>query len=89
MQPTEPQPTWSILLIEDDEEDYFLTKSYLKDMREHAIHLDWVSSFSEGLERIGGNSYDVALVDYNLGEKMDWISPEKPGSSVIHFPSSC
>jgi signal transduction histidine kinase len=69
MQPTEPQPTWSILLIEDDEEDYFLTKSYLKDMREHAIHLDWVSSFSEGLERIGGNSYDVALVDYNLGDK--------------------
>jgi signal transduction histidine kinase len=68
MQSNEQQPTWFILLIEDDEEDYFLTKSYLKDMRGHSIELDWVSSYNEGLEHIASQAYDIVLVDYNLGD---------------------
>jgi signal transduction histidine kinase len=63
------QKTWCILLVEDDEEDYLLTHNYLEDMRGHAIQLDWVTTYADGMEKIGGSNYDVALIDYNLGDQ--------------------
>jgi DNA-binding response OmpR family regulator len=89
MQSNEQQPTWFILLIEDDEEDYFLTKSYLKDMRGHSIELDWVSSYNEGLEHIASQAYDIVLVDYNLGDHNGLTSRVRRDSAVICCPSSC
>jgi signal transduction histidine kinase len=69
MQEKAPSNIWFILLVEDDEDDYLMTKSYLKDMRGHAIQLDWASSYMDGLEKVGAHDYDVALIDYNLGEQ--------------------
>jgi diguanylate cyclase (GGDEF)-like protein/PAS domain S-box-containing protein len=57
-----------VLLVEDDEDDYVLTRDLLSDSRRTRFSLDWVSSFAEALGAIGKGQHDVYLVDYRLGE---------------------
>jgi len=57
-----------VLLIEDDEDDYVLTRDLLADSRRTRFSLDWVSSFTEALGAICDSQHDVYLVDYRLGE---------------------
>ncbi|GAB3332349.1 hypothetical protein GCM10027299_38750 [Larkinella ripae] len=58
-----------VLLVEDDEDDFVLTKSLISSRDNANIHLDWVSDYDTALERIHQNAYDVYLVDYRLGER--------------------
>ena len=58
-----------VLLIEDDEDDYILTREYMAEIKTASYHLDWVASYSAGLESIEKAQYDVYLVDYRLGER--------------------
>ena len=57
-----------LLLVEDDEDDYVLTRALLADARRTTFELDWISSFEEALEALACGSYDVCLIDYRLGE---------------------
>ena len=57
-----------VLLIEDDEDDYVLTRDLLSDSRRTRFLLDWVSSFEDALGAIADGQHDVYLVDYRLGE---------------------
>ncbi len=56
-----------ILLVEDDEDDHVLTGNLLSDGFGSRFTLDWVQDTTAGLERLTTRTYDVALVDYNLG----------------------
>jgi PAS domain S-box-containing protein len=56
-----------ILLIEDDEDDYILTRDLLAEIPGERFSLDWAKTFAGGLEEISRNQHDVALVDYRLG----------------------
>src|SRR5690606_26061819 len=56
-----------ILLVEDDEDDYVLTRELLAEGFGGRFTVDWAESTAAGLERLTTLSYDVALVDYNLG----------------------
>ena len=57
-----------VLLVEDDEDDYLLTRALVA-VRENAnIHLDWVDNYNGALEAIRQNDHDVYLVDYRLGQ---------------------
>jgi len=58
----------SILLIEDDEDDYFITKKYIKDIPDTEITLDWISSFAEAKQALLTSQHDACLIDYRLGE---------------------
>ncbi|MEN4042134.1 MAG: response regulator [Anaerolineaceae bacterium] len=69
MVPTGAAPTWRILLVEDDEEDYLLIKNDLQNMRGPAIQLDWALSHAEAAQKIAAGQYDVALIDYHLGDQ--------------------
>jgi two-component system cell cycle sensor histidine kinase/response regulator CckA len=57
-----------LLLVEDDEDDYVLTRDLLTDSRRTRFALDWVTSFDEALDAMGKGQHDVYLVDYRLGE---------------------
>jgi diguanylate cyclase (GGDEF)-like protein/PAS domain S-box-containing protein len=57
-----------VLLVEDDEDDYVLTRDLLSDSRRTQFALDWVTSFDEAVGAIGKSQHDVYLVDYRLGE---------------------
>jgi len=56
-----------VLLVEDDEEDYLLTKDVFAqiDGERHALH--WVSDARAALRAIEEREFDVCLVDYRLG----------------------
>ncbi|MGH9419790.1 MAG: putative bifunctional diguanylate cyclase/phosphodiesterase, partial [Thermoanaerobaculia bacterium] len=58
----------SVLLIEDDEDDYVLTRDLLSDSRRTRFSLDWVTSFDEAVNTIARGQHDVYLVDYRLGQ---------------------
>jgi signal transduction histidine kinase/DNA-binding response OmpR family regulator len=60
---------YRILLIEDDEDDYFLVKSFLSEARSAIYHLDWASNYEQGLSYLCGTGYDACLLDYLLGAR--------------------
>lgn len=58
-----------VLLIDDDEDDYIITRELLSEARVGKYALDWASSYEEGLKIAGLGEHDVYLVDYRLGER--------------------
>src|SRR5829696_10498107 len=58
-----------VLLIDDDEEDYILTRYIFDEFKDNQFTLDWVENFDDGLRAFGENRYDIYLVDYRLGER--------------------
>ncbi|NLH99445.1 MAG: SpoIIE family protein phosphatase [Chthonomonadales bacterium] len=58
-----------VLLIEDDPDDYALTKDFLSDIEDDTYEMEWVSTFETGLEAAQRNAHDVILVDFRLGER--------------------
>ena len=61
--------TIKVLLIEDDEDDYILTRGLLSEEDAGNYLLDWAPSYEEGLEVAGRGEHQVCLVDYRLGER--------------------
>ena len=61
--------TIKVLLIEDDEDDYVLTRDLLSEVKGGKYALDWASSYEEGLQIAGQLRHQVCLVDYRLGER--------------------
>ncbi|MEZ0483263.1 hybrid sensor histidine kinase/response regulator [Fibrella aquatica] len=58
-----------VLLVEDDEDDYILTRTLMSVPENRNLRLDWVEGYEEALERILAKEYDVYLIDYRLGER--------------------
>lgn len=58
-----------ILLVEDDEDDYLLTRDVLEQAFGARLRLDWVRDWDRGHEAILGGDHDVCLVDYRLGAR--------------------
>ncbi|MGI0488751.1 EAL domain-containing protein [Pantanalinema rosaneae CENA516] len=56
-----------VLLVEDDEEDYLITRSLLAQIKQVKVHLDWVATYEAALSVIESCQHDVYLVDYRLG----------------------
>jgi signal transduction histidine kinase/HPt (histidine-containing phosphotransfer) domain-containing protein len=61
--------TIKVLLIEDDEDDYILTRELLSEVKGAKYSLDWAPSYEEGLRVAGRLEHHVCLVDYRLGER--------------------
>jgi two-component system, cell cycle sensor histidine kinase and response regulator CckA len=58
-----------VLLVEDDEDDFVITRDLLSELAGRRFLLDWVSTFDMGLETMCQNQHDVVLVDYRLGAR--------------------
>jgi diguanylate cyclase (GGDEF)-like protein len=56
-----------VLLVEDDEDDYLLTRDLLVEGFDGAVRLEWASEYGAGLAQLSEGDFDVALVDHNLG----------------------
>jgi len=61
------RPLVKVLFIEDDEEDYLLTRDLLREVRTARYELDWVRTSDAGLQAALANRHDVCLLDYRLG----------------------
>src|SRR4051794_22084919 len=58
-----------VLLVEDDEDDYFLVRDWLAEIKETPFLLERAASFDEGLEAMRRSQHDVYLLDYRLGQQ--------------------
>ncbi len=56
-----------ILLVDDDEEDYLITRDLIDDFPNGKYQLDWINNYPEALAEIKKDLYDVYLIDYRLG----------------------
>ncbi|HEX3832949.1 MAG TPA: EAL domain-containing protein [Solirubrobacteraceae bacterium] len=64
-----PAPRIRVLLIEDDEDDYLITRDMLAEQDEGRFELDWRSDYDDALAAIRRQCHDVYLIDYRLGER--------------------
>ncbi len=58
-----------VLLVDDDENSYVLTRHQLSKISGEKHHLDWASSYEKGLEQIAEGKHDIYLLDYRLGAR--------------------
>jgi two-component system, sporulation sensor kinase E len=56
-----------ILIVDDDEEDFFLTSQYIKKIRGKEFIIDWCYRYNDALEAIVEARYDIYFIDYYLG----------------------
>lgn len=54
-----------ILLIDDDEEDFLITKDLLRSVQGKKCEIDWSDTYEEAIKK--ETPYDIYLVDYRLG----------------------
>jgi PAS domain S-box-containing protein len=58
-----------VLIIDDDEDDFFITSDYMKGIEEYKLKIDWSYKFNEAIELLQKRAYDIYFVDYRLGAK--------------------
>ncbi|GHD41270.1 PAS domain S-box-containing protein/diguanylate cyclase (GGDEF) domain-containing protein [Marinobacter persicus] len=61
------EPMLRVLLIEDDEDDYLITRDLLTEASPVDTRLIWRDNVADGLTSLREETFDVALVDLRLG----------------------
>lgn len=59
----------NVLLVEDDEDDYIITRDLLSEIEDEQFDLEWVSTYDAALEAIQHRQHDVIFIDYRLGAR--------------------
>ncbi|MDZ7899365.1 MAG: PAS domain S-box protein [Arcicella sp.] len=59
----------NLLLVDDDEDDFYLTSSYLRGIRTMQFEITWAKSFSEALLHLEKCNFDLCFFDFLLGAK--------------------
>jgi two-component system, cell cycle response regulator len=62
-------PLVRVLLVEDDEDDCLLTRELLAEGFGGRACVEWAQTYADGLQKLTGGGFDVALVDHNLGRE--------------------
>lgn len=58
----------SILLVDDDEDDYVILRDLLNEIKAWRPVLEWVQTYDAGLSKISDHAHEVYLFDYRLGK---------------------
>jgi signal transduction histidine kinase/FixJ family two-component response regulator len=64
---SEKLKTIHVLIVEDQEDDYFYIQRMLKKAVFAHYEIVWCSTYEDGLRALAERKHDVALFDYNLG----------------------
>ena len=64
-----PDRPLRILLIDDDEDTFVLTRGFLSQPGGPVCRLEWAATYEEGLARIQRAEHDAFLIDYRLGRR--------------------
>ena len=57
----------SVLLIEDDEDDYFLTVDLFEMIDTRRFVVTWADNVESGITELQSGKHDICLIDYRLG----------------------
>jgi diguanylate cyclase (GGDEF)-like protein/PAS domain S-box-containing protein len=63
----DPIDTVRLLIVEDDEDDFLITRDLLAEQDRLPVSVDWTPTYAEALAEIHRQAHDVYLVDYRLG----------------------
>ncbi len=70
MSPTPPPDGQvRVLLVDDDEDDYVVTRDIVANIPGRPIALDWVADYDSALLAVARDEYQVYLIDYRLGAR--------------------
>jgi PAS domain S-box-containing protein len=58
-----------VLLVDDDEDDYIITRGLVSKIGNPPYQLDWVDNYDAALAAIQRREHDVCLLDYRLGAR--------------------
>ena len=58
-----------ILIVDDDEEDYLITKDIISEIERIKVDLHWENTYENALRILSEQQFDVCLFDYRLGAK--------------------
>jgi diguanylate cyclase (GGDEF)-like protein/PAS domain S-box-containing protein len=58
-----------LLLVDDDEDDFLITRSMLAAQQRLRFSLDWTADYDAAAELIAARLHDLYLVDYRLGAR--------------------
>ena len=64
-----PSKAIRLMLIDDDEEDFLLTRDLLDDIADVQFELDWFADPERAVDAILEARHDLYLVDYSLGSR--------------------
>jgi signal transduction histidine kinase/DNA-binding response OmpR family regulator len=69
-----------VLLVEDDRDDFYLTQDLLQRVEREKYWVVWAGSYERAKLELHERVFDVALVDYRIGERtgLDFISEVGP-----------
>ena len=56
-----------VLLADDDEDDYVLTRYIFDEFKSNQYELEWVNSYEKALAAMIAGAHDIYLLDYRLG----------------------
>ena len=59
----------SILIVDDDEDDFIITGEYIKSIHGNLFKIEWSKNYKEGMARLLSSEFDICFVDYRLGAK--------------------
>ena len=61
--------SYKILIVDDDEDDFFITNQYIKNIKNCNFEVEWRYDYKRAMEDVCSKKYDIYLVDYYLGAK--------------------
>ncbi|MDB9340507.1 MULTISPECIES: hybrid sensor histidine kinase/response regulator [Cyanophyceae] len=56
-----------VLLVDDDEDDYILTRDWFGEFQVAGCELSWIDNYEAAKDAIANHNHDIYLVDYRLG----------------------
>lgn len=84
--PPVPERPVRVLLIDDDRDDYVLTRDLLAEIPGGRYQLDWAPDYDAGLKSLRKGQHDVYLLDYRLGKRSGLELLEEATTTPISGP---
>ena len=71
-----PKTALSVLIVDDDEEDFILARAMFSEIEDFDATVDWTPRYDEGLARAEQGGHDVYLIDYRIGPEsgLAWLA---------------
>lgn len=58
-----------IMIVDDDEDDFFLTSELIKNIPSSGFTINWCYSYREALDQMINKGHDLYFIDYLLGAR--------------------
>ncbi len=63
------RPLIRVLIVDDDEDDFFITKEIFDEMPVNNLVVEWAKNYQSGIDSYINEKHDIYFVDYLLGAK--------------------